>query len=287
MKLIASGVTCSAAMHRSPSFSRSGESTTTTMRPARISAIASSTVANVEASMLGICLQIFGSDRHDGCFDGISAAAPTSFSTYLPTRSASRFTRAPGSSRPSVVTARVCGMSATENASSSQAGHRQADAGDAHRPLLDRVAEHGLRAPRTSRARRRRRARPPSPCPRRRRAPAPSGRPAGRPCAWRARRSPGRRPRRSPSVVRRSVSATASNSSTPSPIATAVRQQPSIDTESPIRHSAAVAGGGQPQARARGGGRDRLDRADLADDAGEHALLGLPKLGHGQDIRAG
>ncbi len=54
-------------------------------------------------------------------FDGISAAAPTSFSTYLPTRSASRLTRAPGSSRPSVVTARVCGMSATAKVSSSQA----------------------------------------------------------------------------------------------------------------------------------------------------------------------
>ena len=41
MKLIASGVTFSAAMQRSPSFSRSSSSTRTTMRPARISAIAS------------------------------------------------------------------------------------------------------------------------------------------------------------------------------------------------------------------------------------------------------
>src|ERR1035441_3004746 len=43
MKLIASGVTNSAASVRSPSFSRSASSTTTTMRPARISATAPGT----------------------------------------------------------------------------------------------------------------------------------------------------------------------------------------------------------------------------------------------------
>ena len=46
MKLTASGVTNCAAMVRSPSFSRSSSSTTTTKRPARISSIASSIVAN-------------------------------------------------------------------------------------------------------------------------------------------------------------------------------------------------------------------------------------------------
>src|SRR5215470_942769 len=46
MKLIASGVTFSAAIVRSPSFSRSSSSTTTTMRPARMSSIASGTVLN-------------------------------------------------------------------------------------------------------------------------------------------------------------------------------------------------------------------------------------------------
>src|SRR2546423_3984354 len=46
MKLIASGVANCAAMTRSPSFSRSGASTTTTKRPCRMSSIASSTVAN-------------------------------------------------------------------------------------------------------------------------------------------------------------------------------------------------------------------------------------------------
>jgi hypothetical protein len=40
------GVTLSAAMTRSPSFSRSGESTTTTIPPAAIAATASSTELN-------------------------------------------------------------------------------------------------------------------------------------------------------------------------------------------------------------------------------------------------
>src|SRR5256886_1140555 len=46
MKLIASGVANCAATTRSPSFSRSGASTTTTKRPCRMSSSASSTVAN-------------------------------------------------------------------------------------------------------------------------------------------------------------------------------------------------------------------------------------------------
>src|SRR5439155_17399070 len=46
MKLIASGVTFSAAIMRSPSFSRSSSSTMMIMRPSCISAMASSIVAN-------------------------------------------------------------------------------------------------------------------------------------------------------------------------------------------------------------------------------------------------
>src|SRR3954449_3507094 len=46
MKLMSSAETNSAAMTRSPSFSRSSSSTTTTIRPAAISSSASSTVAN-------------------------------------------------------------------------------------------------------------------------------------------------------------------------------------------------------------------------------------------------
>ncbi len=49
MKLIASGVTLSAARTRSPSFSRCSSSTSTTMRPARSSAMASSMGANSSA----------------------------------------------------------------------------------------------------------------------------------------------------------------------------------------------------------------------------------------------
>ena len=46
MKLTASGVTRSAAMTRSPSFSRSSSSTTRIIRPWRMSSIAASIVAN-------------------------------------------------------------------------------------------------------------------------------------------------------------------------------------------------------------------------------------------------
>src|SRR5262249_34277184 len=46
MKLIVAGVTFSAAIVRSPSFSRSASSTTITMRPARMSSTASSIRAN-------------------------------------------------------------------------------------------------------------------------------------------------------------------------------------------------------------------------------------------------
>ena len=48
MKLTASGVTNCAAIVRSPSFSRSSSSTTTTNLPARISSIASSMVEKTE-----------------------------------------------------------------------------------------------------------------------------------------------------------------------------------------------------------------------------------------------
>ncbi len=46
MKLTASGVAFSAAMSRSPSFSRSSSSTTMSMRPARISSMPSSIETN-------------------------------------------------------------------------------------------------------------------------------------------------------------------------------------------------------------------------------------------------
>ena len=94
MKLIASGVANCAASVRSPSFSRSSSSQTTTMRPARISSSASSIVAN--GRLIG-----------------------TSFSTYLASTSTSRLTGRPGSAVPSVVRSSVSGMSDTENETSS------------------------------------------------------------------------------------------------------------------------------------------------------------------------
>jgi hypothetical protein len=51
MNAIASGVTFSAAMIRSPSFSRSASSTTITTRPARMSSTASGIVANGDPIM--------------------------------------------------------------------------------------------------------------------------------------------------------------------------------------------------------------------------------------------
>src|SRR5579875_2037113 len=55
MKLMASGVTNSAARVRSPSFSRSSSSTTTTMRPARMSASAPGTSVNGGSKLRGLC----------------------------------------------------------------------------------------------------------------------------------------------------------------------------------------------------------------------------------------
>src|SRR3954452_11993088 len=61
MKLMSSAETNSAAMTRSPSFSRSSSSTTTTIRPAAISSSASSTVANWVAA--GVLMSGAGSEQ--------------------------------------------------------------------------------------------------------------------------------------------------------------------------------------------------------------------------------
>ena len=53
MKLMTSGVTFSAAIVRSPSFSRSSSSTTTTILPARMSSMASGMLANAILWFLG------------------------------------------------------------------------------------------------------------------------------------------------------------------------------------------------------------------------------------------
>ena len=63
-------------------------------------------------------------------------------STYLAIRSTSRFTRVPGGAVPSVVTASVCGISATANASSSRPRDGEAHAVDGDRSLVHDVAQH-------------------------------------------------------------------------------------------------------------------------------------------------
>jgi hypothetical protein len=60
MKLIAAGVIFSAAMVRSPSFSRSSSSTTMIMRPSRTASIASSIGANTERRFLRCAVVVIG-----------------------------------------------------------------------------------------------------------------------------------------------------------------------------------------------------------------------------------
>ena len=98
MKLIASGVANSAAMVRSPSFSRSGASTTTTNLPARTSSIASSIVANA-VSLL---------QSHRANRIGWSGEP----STYLASTSTSRLTSSPGLERAEPSSPRAYGRRA-------------------------------------------------------------------------------------------------------------------------------------------------------------------------------
>ena len=128
MKLIASGVANWAAMTRSPSFSRSSESRITTMRPARISSIASATEANW-AVLIVIRRPSTGTAPRD--------------STYFATTSTSRLTGRPTAWGPRVVTAIVWGISAIVKASPRR-GHGQADAVD-DAALLHDVAQQGRR----------------------------------------------------------------------------------------------------------------------------------------------
>ena len=97
---ISSGVALLAAKMMSPSFSRSSSSTTTTALPAAMSAIASST-----RSRRIVALQIWA-----------RSCGLTIFSTYFAITSTSRLTTSPGCLLPSVVRARVSGIRLTVNA---------------------------------------------------------------------------------------------------------------------------------------------------------------------------
>ena len=116
MKLIASGVANWAASTRSPSFSRSSASQTTTIFPARMSSRASSMVLK-------------------------GALGHTSFSTYLATTSTSRFTDAPCASDAEVVRSRVSGMSEIEKVSAVYIGNRERHPIHRDGPLGHHVAQ--------------------------------------------------------------------------------------------------------------------------------------------------
>ena len=125
MNAIFSGVVVSAAMMRSPSFSRSSSSTTTTISPRPMAATASLDLGRTASScsLLG---------RASG-----RAAARRTWRSRRPRGSRGR----PGPCAPSVVTAAVCGMTATVKPSSSDVDDREADAVDGDRALLDDVAQ--------------------------------------------------------------------------------------------------------------------------------------------------
>ena len=120
MKLIASGVTSSAAMQRSPSFSRSGESQTTTSSPRATAAMASSIGQNGELDFVrrvqeGSQWGVPWRSCYQRPFQGRRR------STYLAITSTSRLTGSPTSRSETVVDVHVCGISAISIPSSRSA----------------------------------------------------------------------------------------------------------------------------------------------------------------------
>ena len=105
MKLIASGVANWAAMVRSPSFSRSSASTTTTILPSRMSSMASSIV------LKAVCCALIWPPRY-----GTSVSRRTS-----PARRPRGSRGRPAFAVPSVVRSSVSGMSETAKVESSTA----------------------------------------------------------------------------------------------------------------------------------------------------------------------
>ena len=107
-KAIFSGVAASAAMIRSPSFSRSSSSTTTTISPRPMAATASGIVAKCRRTAIGVSPAgssgLLGSvRRHRRCRPRSSAAERglrPERSAYLAITSTSRFTGSPGPLRP-------------------------------------------------------------------------------------------------------------------------------------------------------------------------------------------
>ncbi len=139
MKLIASGVANWAAIVRSPSFSRSSSSQTTTIRPRRMSSIASSIVENgpcVHPDAHALCLAL----RHMAHARSFPANGDTSRSTYLATMSHSTFSLSPAPVSPRVVLSRVSGIRETSAQDSPKSTTVRLDAVECDRSLLDHVA---------------------------------------------------------------------------------------------------------------------------------------------------
>ena len=239
---------------RSPSFSRSGESTTTTMRPApdlldRLLDRAERRRWMARGSCSG---SSWTSSRVSGT--RIPPAAARSRSTCRARTSVSRLTRSPGTRSPSVVTARVCGMRATSKPSSVSAATVRLTPATEIEPFSTTKRRSVRPAPRT-------RMRAPSPSGatarsrrRRRRGPARCGRRAAR------RRAADvlevhavARPRAPPSVVRlERLGHGVEGQRRRGRRSTAVRQQPETAIESPSAASGASRGARMAQARALG-----------------------------------
>src|SRR5690349_18924296 len=97
MKLIASGVANSAAMVRSPSFSRSSSSTTTTMHPCRISESAVSTLVN--GLFMQVMTGIDGSDSSNMTASGSRWLSCLRWFRPTPERHSAREQRAHGTGK--------------------------------------------------------------------------------------------------------------------------------------------------------------------------------------------
>ena len=146
MKLMASGVTFSAAIVRSPSFSRSSSSTTMIIRPARMASMASSMVAN--GMSCAIVLRGFWRPAR-------RTVSQQALARTCRARRTSRFTgRRPRP--PAGSCARVCtGSIATANRPGRRPRDREADAVDRDRPLRDEIALELGRGSTSSQRRRR------------------------------------------------------------------------------------------------------------------------------------
>ena len=146
MKLIASGVANWAAIVRSPSFSRFSSSQTTTIRPRRISSIASSIVANdcrarSRSRSSQVILRFLL--RSKPCRSRSDVAGDHVHLEVDPV--------ALDRASPSVVRSSVSGISDTSNQSGVERGDRQADAVDGDRAVLDDVALRARPGPRPAR----------------------------------------------------------------------------------------------------------------------------------------